>query len=142
MTRAVNIIDDVAVEKVWAATALLSRFLHYIPIDTVGDFLRQRQIDAAAVKFDTSDPATRYALPHNSIKFTQGWDDITLVSALAKGERKGYLEVLRIDGVNTFRAKKKDPEALWDLADRSIPVNPKWDLRPLTRSTSCLSEPT
>jgi len=123
--RQVHLIAEEHVEKAWAAALALGGDTTWISLDDIGDFLRMRQLDAAAVKFEESDPNTRYALQPRLTKWKRGWEDAVIATAVSRGLDYEFFEHRRVDSTHMFRAKK-DPDSLWKMKNTSVPTSPKW----------------
>ena len=126
--RAVRLLTEATEDKAWAAVVVLGGYTDWVSIDDVGDFLRMRQLDAAAVGYRDSDPNTRYALRPRITKWQRGWEDAVIARALSEGVNHGFLDLGQREGLNVFRAKKDVADSLWKLQDTSTPISPTWAL--------------
>lgn len=121
MKRRVQLLGDKAEEKAWAAAWILSQGQFVVPIDEIGDFLRARQIDAAAVKFHPDDPHTRYALPPSVTKWPRGWEDSIIAGALSRAVDHKTLRHEKVDGINHFCAVAVDNHDIWSYENTATP---------------------
>lgn len=111
-------------ERAWAAVAYLTSSHRWVHIDTVGDFLRMRQVEATAVKFDSHDPATRYALRPGVTRWPKGWEDPILASALSSAVDHRTVDHVCHGGENYFRARAATDHHPWSYENPSVPAPP------------------
>ena len=121
MKRRIQLLGRQAEEKAWAATWLLSQGQFWVPIDDIGDFLRMRQVDAAAVKFHPDDPNTRYALPPGATKWPKGWEDTIVARGLSAAVDHRTLLHRKVDGINQFCAVPAEEHDLWSYENTNTP---------------------
>jgi hypothetical protein len=111
-------------EKAWAAVHALTHATKWVHIETVGDFLRMRQLDASAVNFDPSDPSTRYALPQRITKWRTGWEDAIISRALSDAIDHGTVVHRRLDDGNYFKSVAVQDHGAWSYSTKSTPLPP------------------
>lgn len=121
MKRRIQLLGDISEGKAWAATWLLSQGKFWVPIDDIGDFLRLRQLDAAAVQFNPDDPNTRYALPPRATKWPKGWEDAIVARALSCAVDHRTVDHRKVNGINQFRATAAKDHDLWSYEDTTTP---------------------
>lgn len=124
--RKMRLIASKTEERAWAALMAMGGVEQWTSIDSVGDFLKKRQIDAQAVNFAERDPNSRYALRPGLTKHPKGWDDHTVAGALSRCVDKQLVEHQRRDDGNYFRAIKPDNHDMWGLVDDYAPIDPRW----------------
>lgn len=107
-------------EKVWAAAMLLTQGLGCVHIDIIGDFLKDCQRRAWAVKCQKDDPNTRYTLTNRK------WDDETIVEALHAALKVNLIKHMRSDGQNYIISVPAHEHKLWTVASDLTPCDPAW----------------
>lgn len=128
--RRVQLLCDAKTEKAWAAVALLTQGLGWISLDAVGDFLKDCQRRAAAVKFNPKDVNTRYALKSGT------WDEPTIVEAIRTAGTYRLLRHHRFpDGQNHLISVPTEQHTMWTVPNAELPVDPSWNYANLLRQT-------
>lgn len=125
--RVIRMLAAPRVEKAWAALrAVMRDDTEWVPIDTIGDFLLKRQIDATTVQFNPRDANTRYALEPGLSKYPKGWEPHLVAAALSEAVDKRLVEHERRENGNFFRALPEEVHELWGLQNAQVPIDPKW----------------